>query len=231
MHSAAPETSPRSNRHRVRLALQQQILSGELSAGDRLRQADLAKQFSVAQTVVRESLLELQFSGLVTAVDNLGVFVNELDPRTLLSAYEIREMFEGLAARLCCEQASRRDVRELRDIAGRCHRCANEGKLIEMGRLDRELHQRTIHISGNPLLERLTEGYRVLGMFVRAQRNIDQVRDEHLAIIDTIHEGDADAAERLARDHVRKAREALQKRVDEGAFEPALVVEDKAEKD
>jgi len=180
---------------------------------------------------VRESLLEMQFSGLVTAVDNLGVFVNELDPRTLLSAYEIREMFEGLAARLCCEQASRRDVRELRDIAERCHRCAQEGKLTEMGRLDRELHQRTIHISGNPLLERLTKGYRVLGMFVRAHRDIDEVRDEHVAIIDTIKEGDADAAERLAREHVRKAREALQRQVDDGTFEPALVVGDEAAED
>ena len=231
MHSTASETSARSHRHRVRLALQRQILSGELAAGQRLRQADLAKQFGVAQTVVRESLLELQFSGLVTAVDNLGVFVNELDPAMLRSAYEIREMFEGLAARLCCEQASRQDVRELRDIAQRCHRCATQGELTEMGRLDRQLHQRTIRISGNPLLDRLTEGYRVLGMFVRAHRDIDAVRDEHLAIIDAISAGDADAAERLARDHVRKAREALQQQVDDGTFEPAMVVHEKADED
>jgi DNA-binding GntR family transcriptional regulator len=223
--SGAP-SSGQSQRHRVREGLQRAILSGSLKPGERLRQTDLAKRFGVAQTVIRESLIELQLSGLVRVVDNLGVFVNEPDPHTLLSAYEIREMFEGLAARLCCEHASRSDLKKLRELAESCHRRGRAGDLAEMGRLDRAFHQETIRISGNPLLERLTEGYRVLGMFVRAHRDIDAVRREHLGIVDAMEQGQTETAEQRARAHVRSARQALQKQVDDGVFELAWVADE-----
>ncbi len=214
----------RSTRDRIRQELQHRILRGELPPGQRLTQIDLASEFGVAQTVVREALLELRFCGLVRIVDNVGVFVRELSAATLLEAYQIREMFEGLAARLACETASRRDLAELRDLADRIHQCGQAGDLDEMGRLDREFHQRTIAISGNQLMGRLTEGYRLLGMIVRAERDFDVVREEHLGIADAIAEGDADEAERRARRHVEAARGALRRMVDQDRFEPSWVV-------
>src|SRR5213082_2404532 len=91
-------------RGRVREDIRRCILTGEFRQGTRLAQQHLAKRFGVAQSVVRESLLELQLSGLVRSVDNLGIFVGELDTQRLLDAYRVREMFEGLAARLCCQR-------------------------------------------------------------------------------------------------------------------------------
>src|SRR3954464_6195958 len=103
-------TSQTTARGRVREDVRRMILNGELKPGTRLTQQHLAKRFGVAQSVVRESLLELQFSGLVHMVDNLGIFVGDMDTATLLQAYEVREMLEGLAARGCCERASRADL-------------------------------------------------------------------------------------------------------------------------
>lgn len=214
---------PRPSRHDIRDRVQAQILSGRLRGGQRLRQIELAREFGVSQSVVRESLIELQFGGLVEAVDNLGVFVKPIDHETLLAAYEIREVFEGLAARRCCEHASRHDLRELRELASEIHRHGRRGRLDKMGSLDRAFHQRTLRISGNPLLDRLTEGYRMLGMVVRAHRKMDVVRDEHFAILDAIEAADGDAAERLAREHVRAARAAVKADIDAGRFEPAWI--------
>src|SRR3954466_6294206 len=90
--------SPQTARHRVREDVRRLILSGELKPGTRLTQQHLAKRFGVAQSVVRESLLELQASGLVRSVDNLGIFVSDLDTHSLIHAYFIREVLEGLAA-------------------------------------------------------------------------------------------------------------------------------------
>ena len=75
-----------------------------------------------------------------------------------------------------------------------------------------------VQASGNPLLVKLTEGYRVLGMFVPANRDIGLVRDEHLEIIEAIGANRPAQAERLARRHVRAARQAVAKEVDEGTF-------------
>src|SRR5215217_2841146 len=162
-----------SARGRVREDVRKMILSGELKPGTRLTQQNLAKRFGVAQSVVRESLLELQFSGLVRLVDNLGIFVSDIDTEQLLQAYEVREMLEGLAARCCCERASRTDVREMAEMAERIYQLGIEGHDTERGALDRQFHHRTIVVSQNVVLSRLTEAYHVLGMIVQASRPHD----------------------------------------------------------
>src|SRR2546430_8519248 len=109
-------SSQTTARGRVREDVRKMILNGQLKPGTRLTQQHLAKKFGVAQSVVRESLLELQSSGLVRSVDNLGIFVSDLDTHSLIHAYYVREVLEGLAARLCCERASRTEVPELYEI-------------------------------------------------------------------------------------------------------------------
>ena len=202
------------------------ILAGQKRPGERLIQQELAKQLGVAQSVVREALLELQISGLVRAVDNLGVFVSELGADDLLQAYEIREMLEGLAARLCCRQASRSDIQELRQLAHEIHQLGRQGDKSPMGAGDKQFHNRMIQISRNAILQRLTEGYRMVGMLVRAERSIEDVRDDHLAILQAIEDDRPDDAEDLARRHVRAACHALEAKVADGAFSPQWIVEE-----
>lgn len=212
-------------RHRVREEVRRLILSGELKPGERLTQQHLAKRFGVAQSVVRESLLELQFSGLVTMVDNLGIFVGDLDTNTLLQAYEVREMLEGLASRGCCERASRVDLRELSEMAEEIHRLGVAGDNQKRGALDRHFHLRTIEICRNEVLERLTEACHALSMTVQASRPHDVIRREHLAIVAAIESNNPTEAEKRAREHVAGAREAIKQQIAAGTFVPRWVVE------
>ncbi len=210
-------------RHRVRASIQQLILAGHYRPGQRLVQQELAGRFGVAQSVVRESLLELQFCGLVEAVDNLGMFVGRLDEERILAAFDIREVFEGLAARLCCRRTSRADLAELIELAQQTYRLGQRGQLDAMSATDSLFHFRVVQLSANPLLVKLTEGYRLLGMFVRANRGIAQVRDDHLAIVDAIRANRPAQAERLARRHVHAAREAIRAQFVDRSFVPHWV--------
>lgn len=212
-------------RGRVREDVRRLILSGELKPGTRLTQQHLAKRFGVAQSVVRESLLELQSSGLVRSVDNLGIFVSDLDTNSLVHAYHIREMLEGLAARVCCERASRADVRELHEMAERIDVLATTGRLAERGTLDRAFHHKTILITGNPIMTNLTDSYQMLNMVVQVTRPQEQLLREHRSIVQAIEKGDADEAERAARVHVSGARVFIQRLIAEGKFEPRWVLE------
>jgi DNA-binding GntR family transcriptional regulator len=217
-------TSPTTARGRVREDVRRLILSGELKPGTRLTQQHLARRFGVAQSVVRESLLELQASGLVRSVDNLGIFVSDLDTQSLIHAYHVREMLEGLAARLCCERASRADVRDLHEMVDRIHQLALANDMEERGVIDRRFHHRTILISQNTILANLTDSYQMLNMVVQVSREHEFIRQEHLAIVQAIEKGGGDDAERAARVHVAGARSAIQKQISEGKFEPRWVL-------
>jgi DNA-binding GntR family transcriptional regulator len=211
-------------RHHVREKLQSMILSGERRPGSKLRQQELAEHFQVAQGVVREALLELQAYGLVETIDRRGMFVTNLDEHKLLEAFEVREFHEALAVRLCCERANRAQIRELMDLAEDIFQLGSANRFDEMGSLDRKLHSQLIHLAGNGMLMRLAENYRVLGKFVRADRDPAAVRDEHIGFLQAIQDGRADDAEQLIRRHVAAARLAVEKRLQSGEFIANLVV-------
>ncbi len=210
-------------RHHVREEIQRRILSGESKPGERLSQQSLAKELGVAQGAVRESLLELQWLGLVESVDHLGVFVGDLDVTRICEAYRIREVLEGLAARLACNHAGRADIAQLRVMADNVFKLAHQNKPEEMGSLDRNFHFHIIELSRNGILVRLAETYRVLGMTVRASREPQTIHEEHLQIIDAIEHNSADEAERVARQHVTGARQMIENQAKQGKFVPKWV--------
>lgn len=213
---------PRVARHDVRDELQRRILSGESKPGERLSQQSLARELGVAQGTVRESLLELQWLGLVESVDHLGVFVDNLDASRITEAYDVREMMEGLAARLACRHAGRADLVELRSMADNIYKLAQDSS-AEAASLDRAFHLHITELSRNSTLIRLSQTYRVLGMTVRAFREASIVHIEHLGIIEAVESNFGDEAERQARNHVRLAREMIEKQVAEDRFVPQWI--------
>jgi DNA-binding GntR family transcriptional regulator len=211
-------------RHEIREGVQQMIISGERQPGSKLRQQELAEHFGVAQGVVREALLELAAYGLVEIVDNRGVYVSKIDRERLLESFEVRAVHEGLAARLCCDRATRGELRTLAEMIEQIYKLGRAKKWAEMSSLDRQFHARITELSGNSMLVRLAHNYRVLGKFVRANRDPKIIRDEHSAILKAIEEGRADDAERVMRDHINAARAAIESKMKSDTFEPQWVV-------
>lgn len=211
-------------RRHVRDEIQRRILSGESLPGERLPQQSLAKKLGVGQGTVRESLLELEWLGLVDSVDGLGAFVGNLDASRLIEAYEVREYLEGLAARRACGRVSQSDITALESMADSIWNLSEAGNVEEMGAADRAFHLQIVHLSRNSVLVRLAEGYRTLGMAVRASRHPRVVYDEHLRIIGAISRNKPEDAERFARQHVHEARLIIEQEAARNVFIPKWVV-------
>jgi DNA-binding GntR family transcriptional regulator len=209
-------------RHEIRDEIERRILSGESKPGERLSQQSLARELGVAQGTVRESLLELQWLGLVESIDRLGVFVDKLDVNRICEAYQLREVLEGLGARMACQYAGRTDLAELRRMADDIFRLAQDDS-AETATLDRRFHLCIIELARNNTLTRLSRTYRALGMTVRAFREPSVIHAEHLRIVEAIEHNFAEEAERQARAHVVGAREMIVKLAAEGRFVPEWV--------
>ena len=220
---ARTANTARVARHDIRDELERRILSGETKPGERLSQQSLARELGVAQGTVRESLLELQWLGLVESIDRLGVFVDRLDVNRICEAYQLREVLEGLGARLACRHAGRADLVELRRMADEIHRLAQEDESAETATLDRHFHLRITELARNHTLTRLSQTYRALGMTVRAFREPAIIHAEHLRIVEAIEHNFAEEAERQARCHVVGAREMIERLAAEGKFTPEWV--------
>lgn len=218
----AAANRPRAKRWRVRETLREMILHGRFPPGSRLVQQDLANQLETSVSVIRELLLELANMGLVDMEQNHGFLVGRLDMQTLTDTYLIRSMHEGLAARLCCEKASRQDFRQLREMAARIvtlHEAAGEEHRREAATLDREFHAALVRIADSEPLKRAWRTHWIPMISVRkvpAAERYERSYSEHLAIIDAIEQDHPDEAERLAREHILDGLQYLKDRLEAG---------------
>ena len=210
-------------RHYVRQTIQDAILNGKHLPGSKLVQLQLAKQFKVAQGVVREALLELQACGLVEIIDNRGVFVSELNTEKLIEAYEIREVHEGLAARRCSSLVTRDEIRGMLEISEQIYALGIEKKYDEMSSMDRKFHSELLRLSKNSTLMRMADNYRILGKIVRGFRDPRDVYEEHKAILRAIEDGRGGDAEHLMRQHISFAKENIMRKIADGEFTPHWV--------
>jgi len=197
-----------SQRERVVSGLQQEILNGTRLPGAPLRQIPLSAEYEVSQGVVRESLQTLQQQGLV--VRSLrGWNVRTFERQELVDAYLVREVLEGLAARLCCRRVCRDDVDALRELAEQIHAAQGAKSQSERSDLEYRFHQAFLSLSGNETLQRVSVGYRFVGNLIVTERDADLLRDEHLAVVDAVAANRPDEAERLARQHVARSAQSI----------------------
>src|SRR5919112_64139 len=84
--------------------LRERIASGEIERGSRMHQEDLAKEFGVSRTPVREALRRLAAEGLVDLFANRGARVATATDEQVRSSYETRLVVEPGAARVAAER-------------------------------------------------------------------------------------------------------------------------------
>ena len=102
-HAAGPMTSaptPIPSRTQYVLeAIKHAILTGRLSPGQALVETDLAAQFGVSKTPVREALKTLAGTGLVVMSQYKGVTVRTVDAAMAREVYDVRLLLEPEALR------------------------------------------------------------------------------------------------------------------------------------
>jgi len=216
---------PRAKRQQVCENLQTMILGGQYLPGARLIQQDLAAELNSSVSVVREALLELVGVGLVDCVDQTGFFVGELNINRLTDTYRVRAVHQGLAARLCCERASRKDLRELGEMVDGIHELYGSdgnGDLNDALLLDRQMHDRLVEIAQNEVLTRACQSMWVPIVAADGQQREARHEDthrEHEAILRALEEGCPDEADRLAREHILNALSVVRAQLEMGHAE------------
>jgi DNA-binding GntR family transcriptional regulator len=183
------------------------ILQGELVAGQRLIEPDLAEMFGVNRSSVRAALLDLAAEGLVEREPNKSARVRVVPVAEAIAISECRLVLDGLCAAKAAACASDEEIAELRAIGDQLRAAVLKGRYSRYSQLNMELHRRIREISGQFVAERLVQ--RLNEQVVQHQFHLaaDDSRarawlPEHLAVIEAIARHDAQQAERATRLHL-----------------------------
>ncbi|MFC0674392.1 GntR family transcriptional regulator [Brachybacterium hainanense] len=201
-----------------------QLLSGAVPPGTRLRAESIAKELEVSPTPVREALVQLERTGLVTREARKGYRVAPpLQASQMEQLFDARIMLETTAARLAAS-ASDRLLVEL-EAAEDVHRRAGEALIAgrAAGSLDIELaaeylaadtafHEVIFRGCGNDYLLEMSENlaaqiHRMRQIVLREVSDVKESIIEHEAIVQAFASGDPDAPEAAMRAHVEQVRQ------------------------
>lgn len=104
------------NSLRVYDALRQRIATRHYTPGQRLTEAEIAKEFEISRTPVRQALHRLAVEGLVEVKNGVGIRVTEVDAAELKDIYELRMSLAALIGKLSPRPLSDADLAELHAV-------------------------------------------------------------------------------------------------------------------
>ncbi len=199
---------------KVYRALEDKILTRELSPGEAVTESALSKALGVSRTPVREAIARLDREGLIKLIPNKGAYVVGISEKDLVDIYMIRTRLEGLAARLCAEKKDKGIAAELAENIELTEFYISKGNIEKVKDLDSAFHDIIYRACESRMLSNTLSGlhryiasYRKLSLTVEGR--IQKSLDEHREICYAIEKGDAVGADKLMSAHVERALENL----------------------
>jgi DNA-binding GntR family transcriptional regulator len=192
--------------------LRERILCGRYGPGTRLARDTLADELGASASAVDQALRVVGSEGLaVWEGPGRGVQVATGRLPILLSAYRLREMIDGLAARLAAMNRGRGLEAQLGAAIAEQHRAEVSSDRWAATQADIALHAAILQASDDPMLIARIPLVRatVRGAGAAGACPVPRVAEQHQAIVSAIVGRDPDSAERAARAHVQSVAVAV----------------------
>lgn len=185
----------------------------------RLDERQLAQDFGVSRTPVREAMAQLEREGFVRSVPRRGVYIVRKTKKEVIELITAWAALESMAARLITEKASDPEIATLRGMFATFVGDKVLAKLDEYSEVNIEFHQTIIRLSGNSVLIHLAENLFTHMRMIRRKTIVERDRAEnsirdHMNIIEALEARDTSRAEKLVRDHALGLAEHVEKYAD-----------------
>lgn len=181
--------------------LREMIISGELAAGEPLRQRDLAARFGVSQTPVREALRRLESEGLVVNDPHKGATVAESRNGIVQDNSLIRAALEPLGARLAALAITDEQIAELRRLNDEMVRLQGDDEAY--GDLNRQFHFAIYEAAASPvLLSMMRLLWQAMPEGPKVTRPHADSAAQHQQLLDALIARDPDRAAEITRAHI-----------------------------
>lgn len=216
--------------------IEDSILKGTLKPGDQLpAERELAQQFGVSRTAVREAVRALSEKGLVEAKSGRGTFVTSPNvstqtmrqsfdfmtrishPEGMFHLAEVREILEPGIAELAAQRAQEANISAMKEAVEVMDRSLEDCPAFIEADLD--FHLALAEAAGNPIILSLVDS--IVGILREQRARTFHVEGgpqrgqiHHKAILEAIEQRDSRRAAAAMRSHLQQVREDSRGRVD-----------------
>jgi DNA-binding GntR family transcriptional regulator len=176
--------------------------------GEKISVEELSRELGVSRTPLWGAINRLEAEGIVEIVPRLGVYLINYDPDRVLEIYQTREALEGMAARLAATRATERQLVALEASVEEQRRLLADNDLKGFRGVVLDFHEQIGRVAQNQTLARLLTSVLAQIRAMGTQHSYVMMAlphscDDHAKLIKALQERNPDAAERIAREHMK----------------------------
>ncbi|MDA7680145.1 GntR family transcriptional regulator [bacterium] len=191
-------------REQICEAVRAEVISGEMTNDQPLREQSLAKRFGVSRSSVRDALLQLSQEGVLVYKPNKGVRVSSPSSDAEFRLYaKLRKEIEWHCLNICMDQMTEDDDRNLTNLLAALEDSCRRGNLSSITEIDLAMHRYWVSRASKELESvwlsitvRMHITYTLLEDYM-------QCYQEHAAIVEAIGRRDLKAAKRAVNENIR----------------------------
>lgn len=201
-------------REKVYEVLKRIIIFQEIIPGEKIDEEFFASKLGVSRTPIRESLCRLENEGIVKIIPRRGAFVVKHSKERIIEILLLREVLEGLAARLAVDHIDEETINGMKLLFKDFSESNLRERSKEYTQADLEFHTLIVSKSRNNLLmnmmNTLNDHIQMLRLrTVALKGRPEQSFIEHFKIIEALEKRDPSLAESLMRGHIQNVRESV----------------------
>lgn len=132
--------------------LRNMILDFDLAPGARVTEQELADQFKVSRTPIREALQHLASEGYLEIRPKQGCFIRPVDIEAIAEHYDVRVALEAMTVELACEHMAAEALQELADFWNPANHQPNRDYAEHVSLVEESFHMQIAVGSGNAVL-------------------------------------------------------------------------------
>jgi len=192
---------------KVYRVLKEAIIKGFLEPGTKLLENKIAEEMHVSRTPVREAMQKLVAEGFVKTTPNQTLIVTEVSLEDVKDVLQIREVLEGLAARIAAKKITRQEIDELKEIVTKMGLYVTKKDLTSYCKVDDEFHNLILNVCGNKWIIQIRDN---LGSFIYRFRikslsvpgRLRCSLEEHQKIMESLQKHNSEEADKLSQIHM-----------------------------
>lgn len=196
------------------------IVNGQLPAGTRVAEPDLAGRFGISRTPIREAFRQLESEGFITVVPRKGAVVASLSPQDVADFYDLKAVLEGYAARRAAEHLSEKDLLRMESLNRQMEAASQKRDLRRVLSLHNEFHDVFLAACGNEklrsIVQMLVMQFQRFRLILSMPGKIEGSVKQHTEIIEAFRRRDGALAESLVQKNALYGKKILLRELAKG---------------
>ncbi len=207
-------------REKIVETIRNAIVNGQLPAGTRVAEPDLADKFGISRTPIREAFRQLESEGFITVIPRKGAIVASLSSKDVADFYDLKAILEGYAARSAAKKLTEKDIAKMEAVNRQIEAAAAKKEVRKVLALHNEFHDIFLKACGNEKLHTIVQNlvmqFQRFRLILAMPGRIEGSIQQHREIIDAFRRQDGAMAESLVQKNAEYGKKILLRELAKG---------------